>query len=420
MNASCHQPLIFPALVLEVTPLFSSHEKVRGNALSGDDSSLSISSLRNHLIKKQARRHANGESMHPSGAHKIKWNSSSVPSVPHSSESRALRSGYLVDDSRRKHVLSSRGQRSCADSPFPVFYLPSNNPVVCPRQPCKVEAFVMTGYPRRDEKAMVTVTTSTLIYILAPQVMHSPRQSLFDSGFTHTASTAVYNSLLVEESPRLSGAVCADIFQSHSTDTIQEIKHRMASQLSRLVHVGTTRRSVPTSRKSRRRFKTLRCSVHWYCRQIGVRSSLDGWSPYRTLEEKTRNEKKYVLVGQPLLLVHSQSNEEETMPTIQTIAKKIGCSRFSVIQPADVLVRSKTFADSTLECMLHSMVIRSAIRKEILCIVLDNFHAMMPSHFVARSASGDAAAPILSSTGRLYQLSSSSILVQLSIDSPLL
>ena len=229
------RPTFLPALVLEVTPLVPA-SKNKSN--ERNPYPFSISTIRNYLLAKSRTSWGGGASFGVR-EHNVVWASVSGRPTKEASEEEpvAIHSGYLVDNKPLLHELPAVEQTTP-----PIVGLPADDPSQSYHVPCTVQVFVSTEMKLEEQNAMVSITHETIFHLLPP-VSLTPgiAADTTTRGITEL-KTSLESCQLLECKLRTechTDALHAEYVQSCVSR--RELKHRIESQLSRLVGVGTSR-----------------------------------------------------------------------------------------------------------------------------------------------------------------------------------
>jgi ATP-dependent 26S proteasome regulatory subunit len=176
------------------------------------------------------------------------------------------------------------------------------------------------------------------------------------------------------EEPRLDATLEAEVRHNQNKETIQELSLRMKILLSAPLAIGTTRDALVKSKRH-------------YERRMRLKSALrrDNIDSIAAKNNSTSNLPS--LLRDVFIIVHSPNHGSGKTLVVQTIAYQ-HCHVVHVVRPGALLAKYGTQADAALEAVLHEVLLSAAIRKQSICIILDQFNAMMPP-------CGDAASPVV-------------------------
>ena len=155
----------------------------------------------------------------------------------------------------------------------------------------------------------------------------------------------------------------------------------MSMLLSKDVSVGTSRDALAFHEKKRQRSAALR-------RRLGPNATdtttLRAAKPFYSQDDNHA------------LLIHSPHRASGKTLLIRSIAEDLGCVVYR-IEYAKLIAAFGIHADSGLECLLHSLVLQTAVRNQKICIILDHFDSFVPSFTAGQKY--DATLPILNAIG---------------------
>lgn len=300
---------------------------------------------------------------------------------------------------------------------FPLIYLSSDDPTVLEPQPCCILAYAYR--PRHHSHAPSTeyvnaaVTLTTLVRIMPPAVVsrHSEegREAQFKPSSSMQPTTLeplwlqrdlFLRDLLGEQgSDMLSQRMEEEVLQNHNPETIFELTLKLTGLLSTPVLISTTRDAFRAFQKQKRQRKRMENAI-----QAFREGSEESTIVYGQPAERPGSDRNYFratlgLQWWPALIVHSPNHADGKTLLVQAIANRLGCCFIHLIRPGPLLAKYGSQADAALESQLHSILVSAACRNpnQSVCIILDQFDMMMPSHMSGRSGAGDAAMPIFNS-----------------------
>jgi SpoVK/Ycf46/Vps4 family AAA+-type ATPase len=360
---------------------------------SADDSSQRIHIEWSNIFERQRskipRAQADGSSTGPEG------------------NENGLALGYLQTGQEKRRAflmeaLKDAHSESQQES-FPVFGLPSNDPMVLEPIPCTLKVYAPQEF-RSSRQAMIT--SATLVRVLSPQkaifvseTSAMPSEPSLSLPSSWLAAASYFHQQLSGETghnvlPRM---LQAEVLCNHNPDTIRALSLRMSIQCSHLAQIGTTQDAFLLRKQAISRSRGLQEAVQSRLQA----SQASPQTTQATLQTETNSSTRRSIPWEPSLLVHSPNHADGKTMMIQAIAKQIGCSRIHLIRPGSLLAKYGIHADAALESLLHGILVSAAVQPESApaCIILDHLDAMMPPQLSGRSGAGDAAIPVFNAIG---------------------
>lgn len=307
------------------------------------------------------------------------------------------------------HKASRRQQET-----FPLFFLPSNDPMDLDPTPCALKVFSAHNFISATE---AIITPATLVRVLPPQL------AIFVSGTRAPSppnATEISSSWLATPSyfhQQLSGEsgddflpkhLQGEVLCNHNPDTIRALSLRMSIQCSHTAQIGTTQDAFLIRKQAMHRSRALQETIQSRLQASGT--------PLPTTPTTFQTEKKESIERsipwEPSLLVHSPNHADGKTMLVQAIAQQIGCSRIHLIRPGPLLAKYGVHADAAFESLIHGILVSAAVQpvSSPVCIILDHLDAMMPPQSAGRSGAGDAAIPVFNAIASYLNNITSSLL----------
>jgi hypothetical protein len=403
-----------PVVYLEVIPLLFS---------SSDDAALELSNFSvKHFLQRQTRKAqlALPAKYHDSSQSilQIEWilprveqdGSSTTTGLEGNGNGLAL--GYLQNgqEKRRAFMLGDLkdAESGSQRESFPVFGLPSNDPMVLEPVPCALKVHAPHKFlSSASSRAMIT--SAALVRVLSPQkaVFVSTTSSSVPSEPSLSLPSS-WNATASYFRQQLSGEIGhdflpkqlqAEVLSNHNTDTIQALSLRMSIQCSHIAQIGTTQDAFQLRKRAISRSRGLQEAVQ---SRLQTTSGAPLQRAHATVQKsETSKSTKRSIPWEPSLLVHSRNHADGKTMLIQAIAEQIGCSRVHLLRPGPLLAHYGIHADTALESLLHGILVSAAATPDAkpVCIILDHLDAMMPPQLSGRSGAGDAAIPVFNAIG---------------------